>query len=70
MTEEEQADDMSFGVEYHMVRNLRVLNKSVKPIVALVRGKSIGIGFTMMSLFDFIYCTPEATFSTPFMGSC
>lgn len=69
-TEEEKNDLMSEGVEYHMVRNLRVLNRNVKPIVCLVRGHSIGIGFTMTSLFDFIYCSPDATFSTPFMKSC
>ena len=43
-----------------MVSNLRMIMKSKKPIVGLVRGQSIGIGFTTMGLFDFIYCTPEA----------
>ena len=70
MTEEEKEESLVLGAEYRMVNLLRVLNRSVKPIVALARGQSIGIGFTMMSLFDFIYCSPETTFSTPFMKSC
>ena len=40
-----------------------------KPLVALVRGFAIGIGFTMLTLADFVYCTPEARFFTPFMQS-
>lgn len=52
-----------------MTRMLTALNQSVKPVVGVVRGRAIGIGFTTTSLFDFIYCTPEAAFSTPFMAS-
>ena len=48
---------------------LRALLKSKKHIVGLVRGQSIGIGFTTTGLFDFLYCTPEVKFSTPFMRS-
>ena len=40
-----------------------------KPIVAMVRGAAIGIGATMLSLCDFVYCTPETYFSTPFMST-
>mmetsp|Transcript_18706 Transcript_18706/g.25854 ORF Transcript_18706/g.25854 Transcript_18706/m.25854 type:complete len:86 (-) Transcript_18706:344-601(-) len=40
-----------------------------KPIVAVVRGASVGIGFTPMSFCDFVYVTPNAMFSAPFMGS-
>lgn len=40
-----------------------------KPIVAVVSGMAIGIGFTMLSLADFVYCTPETRFFTPFMQS-
>ena len=57
---EEKINASSKGVEWNMVSNLRMIMKSKKPIVGLVRGQSIGIGFTTMGLFDFIYCTPEA----------
>ena len=60
---------LAFGSQYTMTMLLSAMNKSVKPIVGLVRGKAIGIGFTMTALFDFIYCTPEAVFSVPFMAS-
>ena len=43
------------------------IKNSVKPIVGLVRGGAIGIGFTSTAHFDFIYCSPDAYFSTPFM---
>ena len=52
-----------------MVTNLLAILKSKKPIVGLVRGQAIGIGMTTCGLFDFLYCTPEAKFSTPFMKS-
>jgi enoyl-CoA hydratase/carnithine racemase len=46
---------------------LKALNSSVKPIVAVIRGGAIGISFTMLSLVDFIYISPDAHFTTPFM---
>ena len=52
-----------------MVSCLMAILKSKKPIVGLVRGMAIGISFTTAALFDFIYCTPEASFYTPFMNS-
>ena len=58
-----------YGSQLTMCEFLITLNRSVKPIVGLVRGKAVGIGFTLTSLFDFIYCTPETEFSTPFMAS-
>ena len=57
------------NVEHYLVQVLKILNESKKPIVGLCRGQSIGIGFTMMGMFDFIYCSPDAKFSTPFMKS-
>ena len=66
----EKADTASFGVEHLMALCLMAMLKSKKPIVGLVRGQAIGIGFTTCGLFDFLYCTPEAKFSTPFMRSC
>ena len=66
---DEMRDSASLGSELIMVQTLKAINRSRKPIVGLVRGQSIGISFTTMSLFDFIYVTPEAQFSTPFMKS-
>ena len=45
------------------------LKNSIKPIVGLVRGWSLGIGFTTSSLFTFLYCTPDAKFLAPFSAS-
>ena len=70
MERDEMIDKASHGVEHLMVQCLNAINKSKKPIVGLVRGQSIGIGFTTTGLFDFLYVTPEAQFSTPFMRSC
>lgn len=67
---DELTDKAALGIEHYMVTCLMAIQKSKKPIVALVRGFSIGISFTTASLYDFIYCTPEAKFSTPFMASC
>ena len=69
MDEDEKLNTCSHGVEHLMVTNLMAIHRSKKPIVGLVRGQSIGIGFTTCGLFDFLYCTPEAQFSTPFMKS-
>ena len=67
---DEKVNTASHGVEHLMTLCLMAIQKSKKPIVGLVRGQSIGIGFTTTGLFDFLYCTPEAKFSTPFMKSC
>ena len=69
MEDEEKVNLASDGAELKMVLCLRAILHSKKPIVGLVRGQCIGIGFTTAGLFDFIYCTPEATFGTPFMKS-
>ena len=66
---DEKINQSSLGVEWNMVSCLKAIMRSKKPIVGLCRGQSIGIGFTTMGLFDFIYCTPEAQFSTPFLKS-
>ena len=70
MEPSEMLDDASYGAEHQMVQCLMAIHKSKKPIVGLVRGQSIGVTFTTTGLFDFLYCTPEAKFSTPFMKSC
>ena len=40
-----------------------------KPLVAVVRGIAVGIGFTMLSMADFVYSSPDARYFTPFMQS-
>jgi len=36
----------------------------------VVRGQAIGIGFTLTCHSTFIYCSPDAKFTTRFMQSC
>jgi peroxisomal 3,2-trans-enoyl-CoA isomerase len=69
ISEDEKWNKLAFGTQHSMTQFLTNLNRSVKPVVGLVRGVAMGIGATLTSMFDFIYCTPEATFSTPFMKS-
>jgi enoyl-CoA hydratase/carnithine racemase len=40
-----------------------------KPLIALVRGATYGIACTILGLADFIYCSPDAIFCTPFMDT-
>jgi peroxisomal 3,2-trans-enoyl-CoA isomerase len=40
-----------------------------KPLIAVVRRVAVGIAFTMLCMADFVYCTPETRFFTPFMQS-
>jgi enoyl-CoA hydratase/carnithine racemase len=55
------------GIFDNMNPFLRAINDSIKPVVAVVRGGSMGIGFTTLSLVDFLYVSPDAWFMTPFM---
>lgn len=52
-----------------MVGMLMAMFDSSKPLVVVVRGAAYGIACTMTGLADFIYCSPDATFCTPFMES-
>lgn len=58
------------GVNVIMVNMLMAINQSRKPIVAVVRGFAIGIGYTLLSHCTFVYCSPETRFISPFMASC
>ena len=62
----EKAD---YGVNTVLTGMLLNMSKCNKPIVTVVRGGSVGIGFTMLSHSTFVYCSPDAYFKTPFMGS-
>ena len=59
MEEEEKIEAVHMGA-YQMMTCLFAIFRSKKPIVGLVRGQAIGIGFTTVGLFDFVYCTPDA----------
>ena len=65
----QMANQISHSLKTIMVDWLMSLAKSLKPIVMLVRGGGIGIGFTMVAHSTFAYCSPEAKFMTPFMKS-
>ena len=69
MDREDMIANASKGVEHQMIQCLMACHRSKKPIVALVRGMAIGISFTTLAHFDFIYCTPETRFFVPFMNS-
>jgi enoyl-CoA hydratase/carnithine racemase len=57
------------GVKVNMQKTLNALNNSIKPTIAVVRGGCIGIGFTTLTMVDFIYAAPNAHFMVPFMQS-
>ena len=69
MGQEKAQEKLDYALNVVMVGFLMSLAKSVKPIVMLVRGGGIGIGFTMVAHSTFAYCSPEAKFMTPFMKS-
>ena len=46
---------------------LNAINSSIKPVVGVVRGSAIGIGFTQLSLYDFVFVDPDTTFISVFM---
>jgi len=66
---EEAAKKAKYGVNTVMVNFLLQMANSKKPIVAVVRGRAIGIGFTLLSHATLVYVDPKATFYTPFMAS-
>ncbi len=55
------------AIQNGLIKFVNSLAKLEKPLIALVRGQAVGIGFTMLSMADFVYCSPESKFFTPFM---
>lgn len=56
-----------YGIFDCMNPYLNAINSSIKPVVGVVRGSAIGIGFTQLSLYDFVYVDPDTTFISVFM---
>lgn len=52
-----------------MVEFLTAVLDLEKPLVCIVSGGNLGIACTSSSLADFIYCTPDAYFYTPFIST-
>ncbi|CDW76444.1 enoyl-delta isomerase mitochondrial-like [Stylonychia lemnae] len=57
------------GAQVIIVKMLTALLDLEKPLVLMVSGAAIGVACTMSAYADFIYCTPEAIFKTPFLQS-
>jgi enoyl-CoA hydratase/carnithine racemase len=55
-----------------VVRFMRALQDSEKPIVAIVRGHAVGIGTTMLLHCDLVYAATDARLQLPFvnLGLC
>ncbi len=53
--------------EAPVMRFLNRLSSTDIPIVAAVNGPAIGVGVTMLLHMDFVFASPNATFSTPFV---
>jgi len=45
---------------------LKALPEIRTPMVAVVDGLAVGVGVTMLMHCDLVYCSPQATFTTPF----
>ncbi|XP_076247387.1 uncharacterized protein LOC143187200 isoform X2 [Calliopsis andreniformis] len=57
-----RAQEMADAVK-DFIKSLASFNK---PIVAGVQGATVGLGVTMLPLFDFVIASDKATFSTPY----
>jgi enoyl-CoA hydratase/carnithine racemase len=56
------------GGPSQVVRFLRAIAGSTKPLVAAVNGRAVGIGTTMLLHCDFIVLAEDALLSTPFVN--
>ena len=54
--------------ESHVVRFLRALAGSTKPLVAAVNGRAVGVGTTLLLHCDFVVLAEDALLSTPFVN--
>jgi len=54
--------------ERHVVRFLRALAESSRPLVAAVNGRAVGVGTTMLLHCDFVLLGEDALLSTPFVN--
>lgn len=66
------ATNLGGGVKREGPRNvhrfIRNVSRAVKPIVAAVQGRAVGVGATMLLHCDQVVLSEEAKLSTPFVG--
>lgn len=55
------------GLGKDVLRFIRLLPVTRKPLIAAVDGKAIGIGTTLLFHCDLVFATPGSTFATPFL---
>ncbi len=65
-------NDPQIRDDHPVVRFMRALQDSVKPVVAVVRGHAVGIGTTMLMHCDLVYAADDARLQLPFvnLGLC
>ena len=63
-----QAAELGEGLGDSVLRFLRALASSEKPLVAAVNGLAIGVGTTMLLHCDYVVASREARFVTPFVN--
>lgn len=65
-------NDPQIRDDHPVVRFMRALQDSTKPVVAIVRGHAIGIGTTLLLHCDLVYAASDARMQLPFvnLGLC
>ncbi len=65
-------NDPQIRDDHPVVRFMRALQDSAKPVVAVVRGHAIGIGTTLLLHCDLVYAASDARMQLPFvnLGLC